>query len=32
MHKWSFKFKICKFIVDNIRYVKKNIMNLSSLF
>jgi hypothetical protein len=25
MHKWSFKFKICKFIADNIRYVKKYI-------
>jgi hypothetical protein len=23
MHKWSFNFKICKFIADNIKYIIK---------
>jgi hypothetical protein len=31
LHKWSFKFKVCKMITNNIRHVKK-IYHESSLF
>lgn len=32
MNKWSFKFKFCKVIADNILHVKEYIMYCSSLF
>jgi hypothetical protein len=32
MHKWTFKFKFCKVIADNIRNAKKVYHDFLSLF